>query len=110
MTDLGDFAARGLILDVRDLGQDRVTHGVECLRNQRRTDDAARVVGAERDGSATPTPRQRSWEKIAHEVDDVLEIVSETNALECVAADLFAVRFAQANRPADAGLTMQILR
>jgi hypothetical protein len=66
--------------------------------------------GAERDRSAAPTLRQRPWEQVAHQVNDILEIVAETNAFGGVTANLFGVRFAQAHRPADAGLTMQILR
>ena len=57
MTRLGDFAPRSLAVDVRDRGEDRVTHGIECLRNQRRTDDAARIARAERDRSAATTLR-----------------------------------------------------
>src|SRR5919197_2649671 len=52
VTDLGDFAPPCLALDALDLGQDRITHGVESLRNQRRTDDAAGIAGTERDRSA----------------------------------------------------------
>ena len=45
-----------------------------------------------------------------HQVDDVLEIVAEANAFGSVAADLLAVHSAQAHRPADAGMAMQIFR
>src|SRR5256885_17269193 len=77
-------------------GQDRVTHGVECLRNQRRADDTAGIAGPEHDRSVVPTLRHGPREQIAHQVDDVLEIVTETNAFGCVPANLLAVRFAQA--------------
>jgi|tagenome__1003787_1003787.scaffolds.fasta_scaffold20896338_2 hypothetical protein len=43
---------------------------------------------------------------MAHEVDVVLEIVSETNVFECLATDLFALRFAQASWSAGADLTV----
>ena len=32
MTRLGDFAPRSLAIDVRDRGEDRITHGFEGLR------------------------------------------------------------------------------
>src|SRR5882757_11498481 len=62
VTDLGNFPPLRMALDARDIGQDRVMHRVECLRNQRRTDDAVRIARAQRDRSATPAMRHRPGE------------------------------------------------
>ena len=59
-----------------DDGQDGVAHRLEGLGNERRTDRARRVAAAERDHSAPPAHRHRGrGEKVASEVDHVLEIV-----------------------------------
>jgi hypothetical protein len=110
VSDLGNFAPPSLALDALDLGQDRITHGVESLRNQRRADDAVGIAGAERDRSAAPTLRRRPWKQIPHQINDVLEVVAKTNAFGSVTADRLAVRLGEAHRPADAGSTMQIFR
>ena len=65
---------------LRDLGQDRIAHGAERLRDQRRADQPRRIARAERDQAPAPALRHRQRQQIAHQVDDVLQIVGKADA------------------------------
>ena len=72
-------------------GQDRVAHGVESLRDQRRADHLGRIAGAERDHAPSPALRDRQRKEIAGEVDDVLGVVAEADPVDGVTAHRGAV-------------------
>ncbi|GCC46334.1 hypothetical protein chiPu_0030571, partial [Chiloscyllium punctatum] len=79
IADMQDLAARLAAGGAGDLGQDRIAHGVEGLRDQRRADDLGRIAGAERDHAPPPALRDRQRKQIAREVDDVLGVVTEAD-------------------------------
>jgi hypothetical protein len=86
----------------RDLRQDRIVDGAERFRDQRRADQPRRIARAERDQAAAPALRHRQRQEIAHQIDDILQIVGEADALDRAGAHQRAIRLGQADRPADA--------
>ena len=94
----------------RDLGQDRIAHGAERVRDQRRADQPRRIARAERDHAPAPALRHRQRQQIAHQVDDVLDVIGEADAGEGIGAHCGAVVRGQADRPADAGVEAKIFR
>ena len=68
------------------------------------------MAGAERHHAPAPALRHRQRKQIAHQVDDVLEVVVEADALGGVGADARAVVVGQPDRPADAGVKAGIFR
>ena len=94
----------------RDLGQDRIAHGVEGLRDQRRADHLGRVAGAERDHAPPPALRHRQRDQIAHQIEDVLGVVAEADPVDGVAAHGVAVFVGQADRPAEPRMIGKIFR
>src|ERR1700742_2108068 len=59
VADVQDFAPRLSRTGARDLGQDRIAHGVEGLCDQGRADDLGRIAGTERNHPAPPALRDR---------------------------------------------------
>ncbi|ODM82993.1 hypothetical protein A6452_18650 [Bradyrhizobium elkanii] len=110
IADMQDLAARLAAGGARDLGQDRIAHGVERLRDQRRADDLGRIAGAERDHAAAPALRDRQRKQIAREIDDVFGVVAEADAVDGVAAHRGAVLERQSDRTAEAGVVGEIFR
>ena len=110
MPDFQDFPPGSFAVEPRDFRQDRVAHSFEGLCDKRRADDARGMTGAERDHAAAPTLRQRHREKIAHEIDDVLEVVVEANSLGCVGADACTIFIIELGRAANAGVETGIFR
>jgi hypothetical protein len=49
------------------------------------------MAGAERHHAAAPAPRDRQRQQIAQQIDDVLEVVVEADALGGVSADARAI-------------------
>ena len=110
IADVKDFApglSRG---GAGDLRQDRIAHGVERLRDQRRADDLGGIAGTERDHAPPPALRHRQRNQEAHQVDDVLGVVAEADPVDGVAAHRDAVLIGQADRAADAGVIRIIFR
>ena len=62
------------------------------------------MTGAKRHHAAPPTLRHRHWEKVAHEVDDILQVVVEANSLGCIGADACAIFVIELRRTADTGV------
>ena len=110
MADLENFLARHLAIQQGHFRQDRIAHVLERLRDQRRADDPGRMAGAERHHAAAPALRDRQRQQIAHQVDDVLQVVVEADALRGIGADARPVFVGQAGRPADAGMKAGIFR
>ena len=95
---------------LRDLRQDRIAHRVERLRDQRGTDDLGRIARTERDHAPPPALRDRQRDQEAHQVDDVLGVVAETDPVDGVAAHGVAVLVGQSDRTAQAGVIGEIFR
>ena len=110
MPDFENFLARGFAFHAADLGQDRIAHRIEGLRDQRRADDAGRMAGAHAHHLAAPALRHRQRHQEAHQVDDVLDVIVEADALGRIGADARAVFRRQPGRPADAGVIARIFR
>src|ERR1700740_1235457 len=108
MADFQKLAPYALDLNPRDPRQDRIVHRFESLCDQRRADDARRIARTQRDQAAAPASRYRQWEKIAQEIDDVPEVVGESDAIPGVAADLVAIQFGQSDRAADTRVIAEI--
>jgi putative transposase len=110
MADLENLLARGLAVHPGDLRQDRISHGLEGLRDQSRADDPRRIARAQRDHATPPALRHRQRKQIAQQVEDVLDVVVEADALGREGADPRAVVVGQADRPADAGVEAVVFR
>ena len=110
VADLQNLLPRLPAARERDLGQDRIAHGGERIRDQRRADEPRRIARAERDHAPAPALRHRQRQQIAQQVDDILEIVGEADALDGIGAHRRAVVRGQADRPADAGVKAEIFR
>src|SRR5262245_48606833 len=59
VTNMIDLAPGFCALDVLDRGQDRIAHGSESFRNQRRADELGGIAGAERDHAPAEALRHR---------------------------------------------------
>ena len=94
----------------RDLGQDRIAHGVERLRDQRRADDFGGIAGAERNHAPPPALRDRQRNQKAHQIEDVLGVVAEADPVDGVAAHRGAVFERQADRAAQPRVIGKIFR
>ena len=104
VADFQNLLARLPAAGELDLGQDRIAHGAERIRDQRRADQPRRIARAERDQAPAPALRHRQRQQIAQQIDDVFEIIGKADALDGVGADDRAIRFGQADRPADPGV------
>lgn len=93
-----------------DLGQDRVAHGVERLRDQGRADDLGRIAGTERDHPPPPALRDRQRKQKAHQIENILGVVAETDPVDGVTAHRVAVLEHQADRPAQPCVIGEIFR
>jgi len=102
--DLEDFPSRRFAVEPSDFRQDRIAHGFERLCDERRADDARGVARTKRHHSAAPTLGHRQREQVAHEVDDILEVVVEADSLGRISADACAILAVELRRTADAGV------
>jgi hypothetical protein len=76
-------------------------NGAERFRDQCRTNQPRWVAGAERNQPTAPALRHRQRKEIAHEIDDILEIVGEADPLDRVGTHTRAIGLGQTDRPAD---------
>jgi len=92
-----------------DIRQDRVTDRLIGLGDQGGTDGAGRIARSEGEHLAPPASRHR-WlrQQIAHQVKDVLQVISPPKGGAHIGHDLRAVLIAQAHGAADAGVEMGI--
>ena len=110
MPDFEDFLARRFAFHLVDLRQDRVAHGVERLRDQRRADDAGRMPRAERHQAAPPALWNRQREQVAQQIENILHVIVETDALAGIGADAHAVLGRQSRRAANTRVIARIFR
>src|SRR5581483_2932374 len=104
MTNFKNLLPRGLAVDFRYFRQDRIADSLESLRDQCRADDTGRVPGAESDHPPAPALRHGQRKEITHQVDDVLKIVVEANALRRISANSCTVFFVKLCGPANSGV------
>src|SRR5271156_4167097 len=109
--------ARGIERGIARLGrvplrrsQNGEAHPLERLRDQRRANDPLRVARAEPRRASAPLSADRQRQKVAGEIDDVLDVVCETYAADDVAANELAVALRQSDRAADARSKASVFR
>jgi hypothetical protein len=108
MANLEDLLDRLPAARQRDLGQDGIVNGTERLRNQCRTNQPRWIAGTERNQPPAPALRHRQRKEIAHEIDDILEIVGEADPLDRVGTHTRAISLGQTDWPADPGMKADI--
>jgi hypothetical protein len=109
MTNFQDLLDRLPAAGQGDLRQDRVPHGTERLGYQGRTDQPRRIARAKCEHAAAPALRHGQRKQIAHQIDDVLEIVGKADPLDGVGAHALAVGLGQTDRSADARMEAEYL-
>src|SRR4029077_12591143 len=108
VADVIDLPPSLRAFDALDRRQYRVPDSAERPRDERRADEFGRIAGAERDHAPTKALRHRQRHQIAAEIDDILEIVLQADAIDRVFTDSLAVFRQQTDRPADAGVEIKI--
>ncbi len=103
----GAFHPVALALAAR---QDRVADGLEGLGHQGRADGAGRIAAAEGQQAAAPAHRHRRFrQQVAHQIEDVFQVVGLPQAGNRMGDQARHILFAQADRPADAGVEGGVL-
>jgi len=92
----------------RDLGQDGIVNGAERFCDQGRTNQPRWIARSQRDQAPAPALGHRQRKQVAQEIDDILEIVGETDPLDRVCTHACAISLGQTDRPADSGMEAEI--
>src|ERR1700733_9687054 len=91
IADVQDLAAGLSRAGLREPGQDRVAHGIEGLRDQGRADDLGGVAGTECHHPPPKALRNRQRNQEAHQVENILGVVTEADPVDGVTANRVAV-------------------
>jgi len=108
MADFEDLLDRLPAARQRDLGQDGIVNGAERFCDQGRTNQPRWIARAQRDQTPAPALRHRQRTQIAHEIDDILEIVGKADPFDRVCTYACAISFRQTDRPANSGMKAEI--